>query len=86
MNRLRFQPDYALETTYSNPEDVLIEMIDLKVKWQKVLAHKKSRKWVLLMLMRAGNAETKKEAASIYLHLYGFDGFIDAHEQTQNKD
>lgn len=80
MNRLRFQPEYALETYDSNPEDILIEMIDLKAKWQKVLAHKKSRKWVLLMLMRSGNAETKKEAASIYLHLYGFSGFMDSHD------
>lgn len=86
MNRLRFQPDYSADRCLSNSEDVLIEMIDLRNKWQKVLGHKKSRKWVLLMLMKAGNAETKREALSIYLHLYGADGFIDSHEQTQKKD
>lgn len=85
MERFRLQPDFDSESTQSNNEDILIEMIDLKAKWQGILSHAKSRKWVLSMMMKSGDPDTRLESLFIYLHLYENGDFLGTHETTQTK-
>lgn len=81
MNRLKLQPNFDwLECLYSDdPETVLIEIIDMRIKWAPILANLKTRKWVLIRLMRAVDTDedTRLQATTLYLHLYGHETRLD---------